>query len=126
MMRLRTLRRLAVSLAAFSFIGGAAATAVARDDEMPGGFTAIAPGMTHTDLESVMGPPDYIQVRYTQEAYQYCPGWFDRGPFVTVWFRNFRVEHMRAYPSRNMGRCEDFISAFRWEDVDGLGGLGLK
>jgi hypothetical protein len=128
------LRRIAALLAAVSFMCALGTTAFARDDETPGGPLAIAPGMTQTDLESVMGPPAYIQVRYMQQAWQYCPRrwmdrfrigqWVDRGLFVTVWFRNFRVEHMRAYPSTYMGRCEDFIAAFRWEDVDGLGGFG--
>lgn len=117
-------RRLAASLAAASLITAFATYAIARDGF--GGMFAVAPGMTQNDLQSVMGPPDYIQVRYTQQAWQYCPGrWFDRDkPFVTVWMRDFRVEHMRAYPSENMGRCEDFISAFRWEDRDGFGAGG--
>jgi hypothetical protein len=114
-------RRLSVSLAAASLITAFATYAIARDGF--GGVFAVAPGMTQNDLQSVMGPPDYIQVRYTQQAWQYCPGrWFDRDkPFVTVWMRDFRVEHLRTYPSGNMGRCEDFISAFRWEDRDGFG-----
>jgi hypothetical protein len=117
-------RRITASLAAASLITAFATYAIARDGLS--GVFAVAPGMTQTDLQSVMGPPAYIQVRYSQQAWQYCPGrWFDRDkPFVTVWFRDFRVEHMRAYPSQNMGRCEDFIAAFRWEDRDGFGNFG--
>src|SRR5690349_17911438 len=117
-------RRAAVWIAAASLFTALAAHAIARDGI--GGLFAVAPGMTQTDLQSVMGPPAYIQVRYTQQAWQYCPGrWFDRDkPFVTVWMRDFRVEHLRTYPSGAMGRCEDFIAAFRWEDRDGFGTLG--
>ena len=44
--------------------------------------------------------------------------------YVTVWFNEGRVEHMRAYPSRVMGRCEDFLAAFSWEDA--IGGAGFE
>lgn len=90
----------------------------------------VTPGMNQTELTSVMGPPTYIQVKNLRQAWQYCPARsfrrfvgdllrFETEPplFVTVWFNEGRVEHMRAYPSRVMGRCEDFLAAFRWEDV---------
>lgn len=94
----------------------------------------VAPGMNQTELQSVLGPPSYIQVKGLRQAWQYCPprGFLrfvedllhrERAPdlYVTVWFDNGRVRHMRAYPSRVMGRCEDFLAAFRWEDeIDGV------
>jgi hypothetical protein len=95
----------------------------------------ITPGMNRTELTSVMGPATYIQVKGLREAWQYCPPrsfrrFVDellRQPtepplYVTVWFNAGRVEHMRAYPSRVMGQCEDFLAAFSWEDtIDGGG-----
>jgi len=95
----------------------------------------VGPGMNRTELTSVLGPPSYIQVKGLREAWQYCPRRSltrflqdvlrqERPPdlYVTVWFNEGRVEHMRAYPSRVMGRCEDFLAAFSWEDViDGAG-----
>lgn len=95
----------------------------------------VTPGMNQTELQSVMGPPSYIQVKGLRQAWQYCPprslirfiddilGRETEPPlFVTVWFNSGRVEHMRAYPSRVMGRCEDFLAAFSWEDtIDGGG-----
>jgi hypothetical protein len=90
----------------------------------------VAPGMNRTELTSVMGPPTYIQVKGLREAWQFCPPRsFERfvnellrqptDPklYVTVWLNSGRVEHMRAYPSRVMGQCEDFLAAFSWEDV---------
>jgi hypothetical protein len=102
---------------------------VVRRDEIPG-FALVTPGMTQTELESVMGPPTYIQVKRLRQAWQYCPNrrwlpiieridrWLEvpRGPFVTVWFNNGQVEHLRVYPGERMGMCEDFLAAFRWED----------
>jgi hypothetical protein len=98
-------------------------------------ISLVAPGMNQTELQSVMGPPSYIQVKGLRQAWQYCPprslirfiddmlGRETEPPlFVTVWFNSGRVEHMRAYPSRVMGRCEDFLAAFSWEDtIDGGG-----
>ncbi len=101
----------------------------------------VTPGMNQTELQSVLGPPSYIQVKGLRQAWQYCP---DRGfrrfvedlfrqerdpdLYVTVWFESGRVRHMRAYPSRVMGRCEDFLAAFSWEDdISGgaiVGGYG--
>ncbi len=104
----------------------------------------VTPGMNQTELTSVMGPPTYIQVKNLRQAYQYCPPRSFRRfigdllrqeteppLYVTVWFNEGRVDHMRAYPSRVMGRCEDFLAAFRWEDViDGgdsfAGGYRIK
>ena len=84
-----------------------------------GGIGLIVPGMNQTELQSVMGPPDYIQAKGRRQAWQYCPHFLDRRDdiFVTVWFRDGQVEHMRAYGDRVMGSCEDFLAAFRWEDV---------
>ncbi len=88
-------------------------------------------------------PPSYIQVKGLRTAWQYCPRRFfirfldeyvreERPVFVTVWFDNGRVVHMRAYPTDRMGECEDFLAAFRWEDdigggmVDYRGGQRIK
>jgi hypothetical protein len=114
-------------------------------DALSQGFAIdlVAPGMNQTELQSVMGPPSYIQVKGLRQAWQFCPprsfrrfveDFLDRERdpdlYVTVWFENGRVRHMRAYPSRVMGRCEDFLAAFRWEDeIDGAyatGGYRLK
>lgn len=98
----------------------------------------VAPGMNRTEITATMGPPTYIQVKRLREAWQYCPGRSltrflqdllrqERDPdlYVTVWFNEGRVEHMRAYPSRVMGKCEDFLAAFSWEDsIEGGGFAG--
>jgi hypothetical protein len=107
-----------------------------RDARSQGGGPAyVAPGMNQTELQSVLGPPDYIQVKGLRQAWQYCPRrffirfldhWFrqDEELFMTVWFDNGRVQHMRAYPGARMGECEDFLAAFRWEDTIGPVGGG--
>jgi hypothetical protein len=98
------------------------------------GIAHVTPGMNQTELQSVLGPPDYIQVKGLRQAWQYCPPrslmrFIDdvlrretEPPlFVTVWFNSGRVEHMRAYPTRVMGSCNDFLAAFSWEDaIDGM------
>lgn len=88
-----------------------------------GGVSMIVPGMNQTELQAIMGPPDYIQVKRLQQAWQYCPRLFDgrdEDLFITVWLDNGRVKHMRAYPEDKMGSCQDFFAAFRWEDaIDG-------
>lgn len=114
----------------------AAAPGANSQDAMAIGL--VAAGMNQTELQSVMGPPDYIQVKELRQAWQYCPDLSlmdllydvmrqERPPdvYVTVWFANGRVEHMRAYPSRVMGECRDFIAAFRWED-DIEGGMAYE
>ena len=102
----------------------------AESEEFP--VTLVVPGMNQTELQSVLGPPSYIQVKGLRQAWQYCPRRFfirlldpyvreEPLVFVTVWFDNGRVQHMRAYPGDRMGECEDFLAAFRWEDD--LGGV---
>ena len=96
-------------------------------------ISLVTPGMNRTELTSVMGPPSYIQVKERREAWQYCPPrsfvrFIDdvlrrERLYVTVWLNRGRVEHMRAYPSRVMGQCEDFLAAFSWEDTIDGGGL---
>lgn len=96
----------------------------------PGNVALVAPGMNQTELQSVMGPPDYIQIKGLRQAWQYCPSRFfirlldevmrdEKELFVTVWLDDGRVKHMRAYPGRMMGQCEDYLAAFRWEDEIG-------
>jgi len=84
-----------------------------------GGIAFVVPGMNQTELQSVLGPPDYIQVRGPQQAWQYCPHWLDRRDdlYINVWFVEGRVTHLRAYADPVMGSCNDFLAAFRWEDV---------
>ncbi len=110
--------------------------------EEPFAIALVAPGMTQTELQSVLGPPTYIQVKNLRQAWQYCPPRFfirrfdeymrsEDAIFVTVFFNEGRVTHLRAYPGRFMGLCEDFLAAFQWEDVgdgaiavDAYGGEG--
>jgi hypothetical protein len=94
--------------------------------------------MNQTELQSVLGPPDYIQVNGNRQAWQFCPHFLERlrirrgdfiqsmehlfarrdgDFFITVWFLDGQVEHMRAYPEEAMGNCADFYAAFRWDDV---------
>ncbi len=88
----RVLRRIAALLAAASFVCAFGLTAFARDDEPPGGVLAIAPGMTQTDLETVMGPPSYIQVRYYAAGLAVLPEAVDGpAPYRTVG----RSRHLR-------------------------------
>jgi hypothetical protein len=134
-------RSFSLVLAFATLLCGGPISSRAEDD----GFAieAIGPGMNRTELTAVLGPPSYIQVRYRREAWQYCPGRSltrflqdvlrqPRDPelYVTVWLNEGRVEHMRAYPSKVMGQCEDFLAAFSWEDViegDGFaGGYRIK
>lgn len=85
-----------------------------------GGVGTVTSGMNQTELQGVMGPPDYIQVKGQQQAWQYCPHLFDghsEDLYATFWFRHGTIEHMRAYPEHQMGSCEDFIAAFRWDDT---------
>jgi hypothetical protein len=84
-----------------------------------GRVDAVAPGMTQTELQSVLGPPDYIQAKGRRQAWQYCPHFLDRRDdlYITVWLDNGHVEHLRAYADFVMGTCEDFFAAFRWEDI---------
>jgi hypothetical protein len=115
------------------------------------GIRAVAPGMNQTELQSVIGPPDYIQVNGNRQAWQYCPHFLERirirrgdfiqslehlfarrdgDYFITVWFLDGQVEHLRAYPEEAMGNCADFYAAFRWEDIIdgeyiGVGGEGI-
>lgn len=134
---------MASSLAlALMVLGLAAAPREARGGDESFPIALVAPGMNRTELNSILGPPTYIQVKGLREAWQYCPRRFfirlldeymrsDDALFVTVWFNEGRVEHMRAYPGRRMGQCEDFLAAFSWEDViegDGFiqGGYGMK
>lgn len=103
----------------------------------PGAIAYVRPGMNQTELQSVLGPPDYIQVKELRQAWQYCPRRFfirfldpyvreyithREEMFITVWFYDGQVEHMRAYPDGIMGECKDFFAAFRWEDrIEGVG-----
>ncbi|HKZ97446.1 MAG TPA: hypothetical protein VJ045_10755 [Hyphomicrobiaceae bacterium] len=82
---------------------------------------AVVPGMTQTELQSVLGPPDYIQAKDLRQAWQYCPHLLDIRDrlYITVWLDDGHVEHLRAYADRVMGSCEDFLAAFRWEDIAG-------
>jgi hypothetical protein len=99
-------------------------------EEAPFAIALVGPGMNRTELTAVLGPPSYIQVKGLREAWQYCPGRSlvrflkdllreETLPplYVTVWFNEGRIEHMRAYPSRVMGSCNDFLAAFSWQDV---------
>lgn len=103
----------------------------------PAAIVHVRPGMNQTELQSVLGPPQYIQVNGLRQAWQYCPNRFfirfldarwrkyvthREEMFITVWFYDGQVEHMRAYPDGVMGECQDFFAAFRWEDrIEGIG-----
>jgi hypothetical protein len=84
------------------------------------GVALVRPGLTQTELQALLGPPDYIQLKGRRQAWQYCDHLlYDQTGdlYVTVWFFDGLVEHMRALPEDNMGGCEEYIAMFRWEDV---------
>jgi len=137
-------RSLALGLAVLAALCGWEGTSRAGErsftitEETPFAITLVGPGMNRTELTALLGPPSYIQVRGLREAWQYCPGRsvvrFLKDLFrqetlaplyVTVWLNEGRVEHMRAYPSRVMGSCNDFLAAFSWQDVIVGGGFGM-
>jgi hypothetical protein len=150
--RKRPRQRLGLAMLSFLLAGcgGAACAQGYRYDFRIEAIAGVAPGMNQTELQSVLGPPDYIQVKNLRQAWQYCPprsfmrfvddvfridSLMHRQPepplYVTVWFNKGRVEHMRAYPSSVMGSCNDFLAAFSWEDsLDGMyraeSGYGIK
>lgn len=138
-------RTLALALAVLAFFCGASGESQAGrrsftiSEEAPFAIALIGPGMNRTELTAVLGPPSYIQVKGLREAWQYCPGRSlvrflkdllreETLPplYVTVWFNEGRIEHMRAYPSRVMGSCNDFLAAFSWEDVIEGGGFEFE
>lgn len=83
---------------------------------------AVQPGMTSTELQSVLGPPDYIHNKNFREAWQYCDTGLltrDRGSYAIIWLVSGQVTGLKAYPNSIMGTCLEFIQAFRWEEVPG-------
>ncbi len=139
------IRSLAFVIALAAAIGGTPHDSLAGprsftiDERAPFAIALVGPGMNRTELTAVLGPPSYIQVNGLREAWQYCPGRSlvrflkdllrqETLPplFVTVWFNEGRIEHMRAYPSRVMGSCEDFLAAFSWQDVIEGGGFEVE
>jgi hypothetical protein len=121
-------------------VGAASFTLAGRAHTDEGAIGAIVPGMNQTELQAVLGPPDYIQFNGPRQAWQYCPHFIERllkrngdlvetverliaraegDLFITVWFTEGQVEHLRAYPEEAMGSCVDFYRAFRWEDAIG-------
>lgn len=129
-------RHLALGLAVLASLCGAQGDSRAGqrsfsiEEEEPFAIALVGPGMNRTELNAVLGPPSYIQVKGLREAWQYCPGRSlvrflkellreETLPplYVTVWLNEGRIEHMRAYPSRVMGSCQDFLAAFSWQDV---------
>lgn len=127
-------RWLGIAIAsALTLLGG---VQLARGNS-PEAIVYVRPGMNQTELQSVLGPPDYIQANGRRQAWQFCPRRFfirfldarwrkyvthREEMFITVWFYDGQVEHMRAYPDGIMGECKDFFAAFRWEDrIEGVG-----
>src|SRR5688572_16912111 len=42
----------------------------------PEAIVYVRPGMNQTELQSVLGPPDYVQANGRRQAWQYCPSRF--------------------------------------------------
>lgn len=77
-------------------------------------------GMTATELQSVMGPPDKLKTLGVRDAFFYCPRSLFGIPlgndYATVWLFERRVIGARFHHNRNLGTCEEFVQAFSWSD----------
>jgi hypothetical protein len=101
-------------------IAAASLAGCSHDASAYGGVALVRPGLTQTETQAILGPPDYIQTKGRRQAWQYCDHLlYDQTGdlYVTIWFFDGLVEHMRALPEDNMGGCEEYIAMFRWEDI---------
>lgn len=83
--------------------------------------TRIAPGMTMTDVQALMGQPYAIKSLRWHEALFYCPpSWLGRPIgqpiYTTVWLVHRRVVSSRTLIAPNLDTCEMFVAAFQWSD----------
>lgn len=91
----------------------------ARAGELP--HDLIAPGMTITQVQALMGQPHAIKSLRAREALFYCPrSWWGiplgEPIYTTVWLVHRRVVAARTSVSPNLGTCEGYIAAFQWSD----------
>ncbi|MGI9425307.1 MAG: outer membrane protein assembly factor BamE domain-containing protein [Hyphomicrobiaceae bacterium] len=92
----------------------------------------VEPGMTRTDVQSIMGPPHSVWTLHNRDVWQFCHDTLghdivglDVANYVmepksmvtaTVWFVDGRVTNARLYDNPVQLSCQEFFQAFRWQD----------
>lgn len=78
----------------------------------------ISAGMSKSELEELMGPPQNRQFEGTDEAWQYCATGFDSDHFVLVWLSADTVTGMQTYRNTDgFGTCDNFFRTVNWEEA---------
>ena len=77
----------------------------------------ISAGMSKSELEELMGPPQNRQFEGTDEAWQYCATGFETDHFVLVWLSGDTVTGMKTYRNtEGFGTCDNFFRSVDWEE----------
>ncbi|MEQ8823649.1 MAG: outer membrane protein assembly factor BamE [Filomicrobium sp.] len=90
---------------------------------------AVTPGMTKTEVQSHLGPPNTVRTRDGLSAWLYCDDDIidfpvlrelrDRDksrPALTIWFQDDRLADVSTYINQPAVGCGDFEQAFKWSD----------
>tara|TARA_Y100000031_G_scaffold142814_1_gene172690 strand:+ start:534 stop:881 length:348 start_codon:yes stop_codon:yes gene_type:complete len=77
----------------------------------------LEPGMSKTELTSLLGRPGDRQFSGNVEAWQYCDTGFAKDEYLIVWLANgIVVETQRYENAYSMGMCSSFTT-INWEDA---------
>lgn len=85
-------------------------------DRTPYDFYGLRPGMTTTDVVSVLGHPRVKKWNGYSEAWQYCEESFLQPSFeyAVVWLRDNMVVNVRKFNNNTGEACEAFFATFNW------------
>ena len=77
----------------------------------------LEPGMSKTQLTSLLGRPGDRQFSGNVEAWQYCDTGFAKDEYLIVWLANGKVVETQRYEnSYSIGMCSSYTT-INWEDA---------
>jgi hypothetical protein len=95
-------------------------TACASQSRIAKQSSGIRPGMSGSELRTVLGEPQNRQFKGKNEAWQYCAtdfSGFEADHYVLVWLNSDVVTGMQTYRNREFGTCESFFRTVDWEQA---------
>jgi len=79
----------------------------------------LRPGLTLTQVQSVLGPPTTVRTKRSYSAWLYCRDIFGfrAGTTLTAWFTDRRLVDVSIYHNQPAVSCHDFQQAFTWDQA---------
>ena len=103
----------------FLFLGAAISGCAAINHEVIERSASVRPGMTESEVVSLLGEPGHREFSGSKSALQYCQTeiWGARHKYAVVWLSEGKVYGLTSYTQAATGSCHNKFMPVNWGNM---------